>query len=251
MNYISEINNFYDWLETNSMPKSAIALWNALMHINNKAGWIETFEVAISTLELKTGFKRSELFEARNILLQKGRIEWYSRGGNLCASYRIIQFSVHNTDTSTNTNTFSVHNTDTKPTQTGTINKLNKTKHLNNPPTPLKGDDVKNWRNDFEIYKSELRNSYNEFINDNEFIEKQERYHPNLNIRLSIEKSCVNYWSKEAGWKKKKASKTEDIDWKSTFINALSLKNNQVWLQKGETNEVSETRYRKLNIMYI
>lgn len=125
MNYISEINSFYDWLETNRLSKSAIALWYALMHINNKANWIESFEVAISTLEFKTGFKRSELFEARNILQQKCRIEWCSRGGNLCASYKIIPFCVHNTDTSTDTNS------NTNPTQKHTINKLNKTKQNN------------------------------------------------------------------------------------------------------------------------
>ena len=130
MNYIIEINSFYDWLETNRLSKSAIALWYALMHINNKANWIESFEVAISTLEFKTGFKRSELFEARNILQQKGRITWYSKGGNLCASYKIIPFCVHNTDASVDTSADASAdaNGNTNPTQKHTINKLNKTK---------------------------------------------------------------------------------------------------------------------------
>ena len=120
MNYISEINNFYDWLETNHLSKSAISLWNALMHINNKANWVESFAVAISTLEFKTGFKRSELFEARNILAQKGRIVWETRGGNLSAVYSIVPFCVRNADASTYTNG------NTKLTQKYTINKLNK-----------------------------------------------------------------------------------------------------------------------------
>lgn len=90
MKYISEINEFYDWLETNNLPKSAIALWHALMHIANKARWPESFAVAISTIESKTGFKRSELFEARNILQQRGRIEWKSRNGNQSAEYKLI-----------------------------------------------------------------------------------------------------------------------------------------------------------------
>ena len=79
-NYITEINMFYDWLETNQIPKSAIALWHGLMHIANKAGWEQSFTVAISTIESKTGFKRSELFEARNILTQKNRISWKYSG---------------------------------------------------------------------------------------------------------------------------------------------------------------------------
>lgn len=126
MNYIKEINSFYDWLETNRVSKSAIALWQALMHINNKANWTQSFEVAISTLEFKTGFRKSELCEARNILAQKGRIKWKSRGGNLSAVYIIIPFCVHNTYTSLTTSVYA--NLTQIGTQKGTTNKLNKTK---------------------------------------------------------------------------------------------------------------------------
>jgi|GEM_PF-2762806 len=119
MNYLAEINRFYDWLETNSLPKSAIALWNALMHTNNRADWKTEFAVAISVLELKTGFKRSELFKARNILIQKERIKCNSRAGNNSAVYQIIPFCVHNTDASADANAkktektkICVHNTD-------------------------------------------------------------------------------------------------------------------------------------------
>ena len=120
-NYLSEINMFYDWLETNQVPKSAIALWHALMHINNKAGWGQTFTVAVSTLESKTGFKRSELFEARNLLTQKRRINWKQRGGNLCAEYKINFFSVRIADASADTSADT--STDANPTQKHTINK--------------------------------------------------------------------------------------------------------------------------------
>lgn len=126
MNYISEINEFYDWLETNQIPKSAIALWHALMHINNKARWVTVFPVAISTIESKTGFKRSELFEARNILQQKGRIRWKPRGGNLSAEYEIICFSVHIADTKAYAKAYT--NPDIIPTQTDTIYKQDNTK---------------------------------------------------------------------------------------------------------------------------
>jgi hypothetical protein len=123
MNYKDEIDKFYDWLETNQLPKSAIALWYALMHINSKAGWKNTFTVAISTIEFKTGFKRSELFEARNILQQKGRISWKGRGGSQSAEYQIIFFCVHNTDTSADAKAYANGNTNgyTNPTQMPTI----------------------------------------------------------------------------------------------------------------------------------
>lgn len=127
--YITEINEFYDWLETNQLPKSAIALWHGLMHINNKARWDQRFTVAISTIESKTGFKRSELFEARNILEQKGRLKWKQRGGNLCAEYELIFFSVRTADAKGNAkaNTVPDAKANTKPTQTGTIIREDKT----------------------------------------------------------------------------------------------------------------------------
>ena len=49
------------------------------------------------------------------------------------------------------------------------------------------------WRNDFEIYKSELREEYLKLINDDEFLETQKRFHPGVDIKLSIEKACVNF----------------------------------------------------------
>ena len=149
---------FYDWLETNQIPKSAIALWQGLMHIANKAGWEKSFTVAVSTIESKTGFKRSELFEARNILTQKGRINWRQRGGNLCAEYEINFFCVHNTDakayakayTSTDAKAY------TKPTQKHTITKLDKTK-LNNPsgdasPVAEKKEKIIFWKELVEVW---------------------------------------------------------------------------------------------------
>jgi hypothetical protein len=101
-----------------------------MMHIANKTGWEQTFTVAISTIESKTGFKRSELFEARNILTQKGRINWRQRGGNLCAEYEIIPFCVHNTDANpdANGNTNPDANGNTNPTQRPTISKLKNNK---------------------------------------------------------------------------------------------------------------------------
>lgn len=147
MNYISEINGFNDWLETNALPKSAVALWYAIMHVNNKAKWAPSFEVAISTLEFKTKFKRSELFEARNILTQKGRMVWKPRGGNLCATYELIPFCVHNTDAIPDAKGYTNPDTKayTKPTQKHTINKLNKDKTKLSIMSPPILQDVKNY----------------------------------------------------------------------------------------------------------
>lgn len=92
MNYVKEMNAFYDWLETNTVSTSAIALWHALMHINNKAGWTAEFAVAVSVLEVKSGLKRSTINTARQRLQQLGRIDFRSRNGQQSAIYRIIPF---------------------------------------------------------------------------------------------------------------------------------------------------------------
>lgn len=87
----------------------------------------------------------------------------------------------------------------------------------------------KNWRNDFETYLSELRVCYSNLINDKDFIENLRKYHPKVDIQLSLEKACVEYWATEAGWNKKIKSKSKKIDWKQTFVNALNLKSNKVY----------------------
>ncbi|KAB7709014.1 hypothetical protein F9802_02450 [Bacillus aerolatus] len=33
--YIKEVHAFYDWLELNELPQSAVLLWHALMHLND------------------------------------------------------------------------------------------------------------------------------------------------------------------------------------------------------------------------
>ncbi|RJS59169.1 DnaD domain protein [Bacillus sp. PK3_68] len=91
MNYIKEINAFYDWLEINELSPSAINLWYALMHINNKAGWTETFTVAESVLCVKTGLTDRTLRKVRNELKQKGRIDFISRKGK-APIYKMISF---------------------------------------------------------------------------------------------------------------------------------------------------------------
>jgi hypothetical protein len=97
--------------------------------------------------------------------------------------------------------------------------------------------------NDFELYKTELREAYLLAIKDIEYLKERASYHPKLDIVKSLEKSCKDYWATEAGWKKKKVAKTSKIDWRATFNNALSLKTNQVWLRDNQVVTSSESGY--------
>jgi hypothetical protein len=124
VNYIKEINTFYDWLETNPVSDSSIVLWHALMNINNKCGWKVEFAVAISSIQNKTGLSKSSILRARNILQQAGRINFKSRTGQQSSMYSLIAF---HTDTQSGTQSGTQSDTQTV-TQTDTILKLNETK---------------------------------------------------------------------------------------------------------------------------
>jgi DnaD/phage-associated family protein len=94
VDYAKETGSFYDWLETNTLTDSAIALWHALMHTCSKAGWPEEFSVAVSTLSTKAGLKKDAIGRARVKLQEMGRIEFESRSGQQSAIYRIIPFHI-------------------------------------------------------------------------------------------------------------------------------------------------------------
>ena len=76
MNYIAEIKAFYDLVQVKQLSTGQIALWNALMYINNKCAWIEWFTVPNILLELNTGMSRSGVLKARNSLKQLGLIDF-------------------------------------------------------------------------------------------------------------------------------------------------------------------------------
>ncbi|WP_407270048.1 DnaD domain-containing protein [Radiobacillus sp. PE A8.2] len=90
MNYIKEINAFYNHIETNPLSSSAITLWYTLMHISNKTGWKKQFTVAATVLKMKSGLKDSAFKRARKQLQEKGYISFQSQGGNQAAKYQMV-----------------------------------------------------------------------------------------------------------------------------------------------------------------
>jgi hypothetical protein len=90
------------------------------------------------------------------------------------------------------------------------------------------------WRNDFKIYVAEGEAAIRELWHDREWMDERRRYHPDLDIVVSMEKAFNDFWGTEAGWAHKKKAKHKTIDWSLTMKNALTLKCNQV--RRG-TNE--------------
>ncbi|MGJ9459599.1 DnaD domain-containing protein [Oceanobacillus sp. CF4.6] len=90
MNYIKQVNAFYNHLETNPLSASAANLWHVLIHVNNRAGWRQEFTAAMPMLCYKANLTDSTFKRARRELQEKGYIRVTSRGGNRAASYQII-----------------------------------------------------------------------------------------------------------------------------------------------------------------
>ena len=146
MNYIREINAFYDLVQVKQLSTGQIALWHALMHINNKCSWAEWFTVPNLTLQLISGLSRKGIYNARNTLKQHGLIDFKSNGTK-ATSYKIIPLT-NNTQASTQNSTqdkITMQNITQDTTQgntqgttqgttqdttqdSATLNKLNKTK---------------------------------------------------------------------------------------------------------------------------
>jgi uncharacterized protein YdaU (DUF1376 family) len=98
------------------------------------------------------------------------------------------------------------------------------------------------WRTDYKIYMEELRAAWRDLTNNPEWMAEKEKFNPGVDILLSLEKSCKEFWATEAGWKHKKKSRTKEIDWKSTFNNMLSIKSNRVYVRTNQTNGLHSGR---------
>lgn len=98
------------------------------------------------------------------------------------------------------------------------------------------------WRENFEIYLSEMNAVYLRLSSDSEFIKSQQEYYPNVDIPLSLKKAVENYWGLKAGWRNKKKTRSENPDWVATFKNSLSQNMNKVYLSKHNNSAKPEPR---------
>ena len=88
---------------------------------------------------------------------------------------------------------------------------------------------VDNWRNNFEIYVKEANAAMHQLLNDEEFILSRETYYPFCDVKLSIQKMFEDFWSTKDGWINKTSKRsTKSINWKSTVIKNLGIKNNRI-----------------------
>ena len=92
----------------------------------------------------------------------------------------------------------------------------------------------KDWRKDFNVYLSELREEVDKILCDAEWMEKQKEFNPpELNIIKTIECAIENFWGTTEGWENKKKTKTKKINWKTTLAKALKIQTNRVFYPKN------------------
>ena len=101
-------------------------------------------------------------------------------------------------------------------------------------------DRKSNWKSSFEIYLNEMNTTYDEIIHDKNFIQEQEKFHPGIDILLSLEKAKTNFWGTEAGWQNKKKSRAKEINWKLTFVHAIEM--NKVYKPRNGTYQADNNR---------
>lgn len=80
MNYFKQVYAFYELQIIDNLSTGQIALFHALLHINNKTMWSEWFSVANASVEILTGLSRQGVQKARNALKEKGIIEFEFQG---------------------------------------------------------------------------------------------------------------------------------------------------------------------------
>ncbi|MBU9695220.1 hypothetical protein KSL82_04825 [Limosilactobacillus portuensis] len=94
MNYLKQIIAFDKWEELHPLSDKAYRLWLKLMAIANASGWDEWLSVPLLKLksELHTSSDQT-IMNARNSLVQAGRIEVRKGKHGKSAGYRLIPFS--------------------------------------------------------------------------------------------------------------------------------------------------------------
>ena len=90
LEYIDQINKFRVWQRCHPLTSSQISLWYALIGLSNDLGGEKEISVAISTLEIETGLKKTAICQARNKLSQVGLIKWKKQNKNQSSVYELV-----------------------------------------------------------------------------------------------------------------------------------------------------------------
>lgn len=152
MNYIQQIRAFDDFkLYKARLSSGEIALWHALMSINNKTGWQEWFTAANSMLVSLSGLSRSGILKDRNFLKQIGLID-FRTNGKKATSYHVCV--LYTSDSAQDSKHQSKQNSKHSSKQdSNTLYKLNETKQKQEVVSPAR-EKFSHATKSFELWQS-------------------------------------------------------------------------------------------------
>ncbi len=167
MNYISELNQFFQYLQTSDLSPSARLLWHSLMGVANGTRWKPVFNVPMSTLVNLTGCSPSTIRRARRELEAAGLIKVTNRSGRQSALYQLFSVSGnfanqvvnHNDAQPERQNEFAnqvVNHNDAQPAH---IHKQNKTV-LNKTRQVTAAVDDQTWKEVLHFFESNIHPVY-------------------------------------------------------------------------------------------
>jgi hypothetical protein len=247
MNYIERINHFWELDETWQFTCCETRLYFYLLKTANRLGWVDSWTHSDAKTAANVGVSVNSLKSSRNRLVQAELISFQKGGkgqGDRCRYQLRCQNLIPKPPPKLTPKPPPKRQPKPDDTLLDEIN-INQT-----PPLPPDGGMAEgDWKKDFQIYLNGLRTAYEKLITDPAFLEQQQKYHPGVNIPLTIEKACVNFWATEAGWKNKKSKKINEINWKSTLTNAISQPQNKVYHERNyTTNKANTTDERRKDL---
>lgn len=141
MNYIKQLNAYWNWVKLNELPSRAGYLYFAILDCANAAGWKSEFNAPNSTLQAMAGLGKTDLCRYRNLLIQAGLIYYAAGKRGAAGTYRIRPLYGTNPDTNPDTNMLPIPEPICGPYLNKNGNR-NKTKTIPPPPTPSADPDV-------------------------------------------------------------------------------------------------------------
>jgi hypothetical protein len=112
--------------------------------------------------------------------------------------------------------------------------KVKKSKVKKTPNNHNYSENNKTWRNNYWHYIRQVIIAYRDIVSNHKEILELEKYYPNLDIKLSLEKSIKYYWGTKAGWKKKKDSNSIKINMKETL--KKNIDKNKVYKKRKDNS---------------
>ncbi|WP_079528057.1 hypothetical protein [Halobacillus hunanensis] len=90
MNYVKEIQAFYEQVELKPISASAASLWHAMLYFHHKSGARKQFKVGAPVLCIKSGLGESTFKKARRELREKGYIIHIAGAPKEIPTYQMI-----------------------------------------------------------------------------------------------------------------------------------------------------------------